>query len=108
MVERLTIARLGQRGDGVADTLQGPVYVPFALPGEMVEVASWPGHPDRRQLIKVEAASAERIAPGLSPFRRLRRLRAAALDDGALSQMESANGSRWPYRNPASRRPSTN
>jgi 23S rRNA (uracil1939-C5)-methyltransferase len=63
MVERLTIARLGRRGDGVADTPHGPVYVPFALPGETVEAQSWPGHPDRRLPIKVERASPERITP---------------------------------------------
>lgn len=30
----ITIARIGARGDGVADTPGGPVHVPFALPGE--------------------------------------------------------------------------
>ena len=39
------------------------VYVPYALGGETVEVEQVPGHPDRRRLIKVERASAERIAP---------------------------------------------
>ena len=63
MVERLTIARLGRRGDGIADTPDGPVFVPFALPGETVEAEAWPGHPDRRLPIKVTQASAERIAP---------------------------------------------
>ena len=63
MAERLTITRLGRRGDGIADTPEGAVYVPFALPGETVEVDPWPGHADRRQLIRVETASAERIAP---------------------------------------------
>jgi 23S rRNA (uracil1939-C5)-methyltransferase len=63
MVERLTIARLGRRGDGIADTPGGPVFVPFALPGEVVESEAWPGHPDRRLPIKIEQASPERIAP---------------------------------------------
>jgi 23S rRNA (uracil1939-C5)-methyltransferase len=63
MVERLTIARLGRRGDGVAEAPEGPIYVPFTLPGETVEVDAWPGHADRRQLITVDAASADRIAP---------------------------------------------
>jgi 23S rRNA (uracil1939-C5)-methyltransferase len=63
MVERLTIARLGRRGDGIADTPEGPVFVPFTLPGEIVEAEAWPGHPDRRLPIKVDAASPERIAP---------------------------------------------
>jgi 23S rRNA (uracil1939-C5)-methyltransferase len=63
MVERLLIARMGHRGDGVADTPAGAVYVAYALPGETVEVEPWPGHPDRRRLVAVERASAERIAP---------------------------------------------
>jgi 23S rRNA (uracil1939-C5)-methyltransferase len=63
MSERLVMARLGARGDGIADTPAGAVYVPYTLPGETVEVDAWPGHPDRRHLIKVDAASPERIAP---------------------------------------------
>ncbi len=63
MTERLAIARLGHRGDGIADTAEGPLYVPFALAGESVEVEPVPGHPDRRHLLRVESASAERIAP---------------------------------------------
>jgi 23S rRNA (uracil1939-C5)-methyltransferase len=63
MAERLTIARLGRRGDGIADIAGAPVYVPFTLPGETVEAEAWPGHPDRRQLIAVEQASPDRIAP---------------------------------------------
>ncbi len=63
MTERLTITRLGHRGDGVAETAEGPVFVPYALPGEVVQVEPSPGHPDRRHLLHVEAASAERIVP---------------------------------------------
>jgi 23S rRNA (uracil1939-C5)-methyltransferase len=63
VVDRLAIARLGQRGDGVADTADGPVYVPYSLPGETVEAESWPGHPDRRHLVRVDVPSPERIAP---------------------------------------------
>ena len=63
MVERLTIARLGNRGDGVADGPDGAIYVPGALAGEIVEVEKVAGHPDRRHLLQVESPSAERIAP---------------------------------------------
>ena len=63
MSERLAIARVGRWGDGISDTPGGPVYVPYALPGETVEVEQWPGHPDRRRLLEVETASPERIAP---------------------------------------------
>ena len=68
MVERLLIARLGVRGDGVADTAAGAVYVPHALPGEIVEAEPWPGHADRRRLTKVEVASPERITPVCGHF----------------------------------------
>jgi len=60
------IDRVGHRGDGVTDGAQegsGSIYVPGTLPGETVEVENWPGHPDRRLLLKVETPSADRIAP---------------------------------------------
>src|SRR5437868_12552297 len=63
MTERLVIGRLGSRGDGVADTPAGPIYVPYVLAGETVAVAPWPGHPDRRQLVRVDVADTQRIAP---------------------------------------------
>jgi 23S rRNA (uracil1939-C5)-methyltransferase len=63
MSEQLAIARVGAMGDGIADTPAGPIYVPYTLPNETVEVAQWPGHPDRRHLIKVDIASPERSAP---------------------------------------------
>jgi 23S rRNA (uracil1939-C5)-methyltransferase len=63
MVERLEIKRLGRRGDGIADTPAGPLYVPYVLPGETAEVDVWPGHPDRRRLVRVDVASPERVAP---------------------------------------------
>jgi 23S rRNA (uracil1939-C5)-methyltransferase len=59
----LVIDHVGHRGDGVATAGGMSVYVPYALGGETVEVAAVPGHPDRRRLVKVERASAERIAP---------------------------------------------
>ncbi len=63
MTEQLTIARLGHRGDGVADTANGPVYVPYALPGETVTVEPVAGHPDRRHLVHVDKPSHERATP---------------------------------------------
>jgi 23S rRNA (uracil1939-C5)-methyltransferase len=60
MNERLTITRLGRRGDGVAESGNGLVHVPYALPGEVVtaEVAG-----ERARLVAVEAPSAERCEP---------------------------------------------
>jgi 23S rRNA (uracil1939-C5)-methyltransferase len=63
VTERLTITALGHRGDGVADGPGGPIYVPFALPGEAVTVEPVPSHPDRRHLLAVETASPERAEP---------------------------------------------
>jgi 23S rRNA (uracil1939-C5)-methyltransferase len=63
LTERLLITRLAHRGDGVADTPAGPLFVPYTLPGEAVEVERVAGHPDRRHLLRVERASPERIAP---------------------------------------------
>jgi 23S rRNA (uracil1939-C5)-methyltransferase len=63
VVERLAIARLGHRGDGVADGAAGAIYVPGTLPGETVEVEQVAGHPDRRRLLQIERPSPERIAP---------------------------------------------
>ena len=63
MTEQLTIARLGHRGDGVADTNSGPVYVPYTLPGELVTVETVAGHPDRRHLDHVDRPSHERAEP---------------------------------------------
>ncbi|WP_248309650.1 class I SAM-dependent RNA methyltransferase [Bosea sp. Tri-44] len=59
MNETLTIARLGQRGDGVAETAGGQVFVPFALPGESVRVVR---DGDRAQVVEILAPSASRIA----------------------------------------------
>jgi 23S rRNA (uracil1939-C5)-methyltransferase len=63
VTEQLTITRLGNRGDGVANTDEGPVYVPYALPGEVVTVEPVAGHPDRRHLVHVEKPSHERSPP---------------------------------------------
>ena len=63
MTERIVIARLGHRGDGMAEGPEGPLYVPYALPGETVEVEPDAGHPDRRNLLRVVTASGERVKP---------------------------------------------
>lgn len=63
MTEQLKITRLGHRGDGIADTPDGPVFVPYALPGETVIVGPVAGHPDRRHLMRVDHAVPERAQP---------------------------------------------
>ena len=68
MTEQFKISRLGHRGDGVADTSDGPVYVPYTLPGETVTVGPVAGHPDRRHLVHVDRPSHERIEPVCKHF----------------------------------------
>ena len=63
MTEQFRIDRIGHRGDGIADTNTGPVYVPYALPGETVTVEPVGGHPDRRHLLSVDHASHQRAVP---------------------------------------------
>jgi len=59
MNDTLAIARLGQRGDGVADTAEGPVFVPFALPGETIRAVR---DGDRGQMVEILSPSLARIA----------------------------------------------
>jgi 23S rRNA (uracil1939-C5)-methyltransferase len=67
--EHLVIDHVGHHGDGVAMSGGSNIYVPYALGGETVEVAPVPGrHPDRRQLIRIIAASPERIEPFCAHF----------------------------------------
>lgn len=68
MTEQFVISRLGHRGDGVAETSEGAIYVPYALPGEAVTVEHVAGHPDRRHLLHVDKPSHERAAPVCKHF----------------------------------------
>ena len=63
MVERLVIDHVGHRGDGVAFAGGHTVFVPYTLGGETIEAEPVADHPDRRHLLRVEHASAQRIAP---------------------------------------------
>src|SRR3990170_6873518 len=58
----IEIERLGAKGDGVAAGPEGPIFVPFTLPGERVRIAVEPGN-DRARLIELLEASPDRIAP---------------------------------------------
>jgi 23S rRNA (uracil1939-C5)-methyltransferase len=62
VVEHLTIDHVGHRGDGVAFSGGQTVFVPYTLGGEAIEAEPVAGHPDRRHLLRIEQASAERIA----------------------------------------------
>ena len=64
---RLTIERLGQRGEGVAHGPEGPIFVPHALADETI-IAEVDG--SRGRLIEVLTASKDRIAPFCPYFSR--------------------------------------
>ncbi len=60
MRERLTIDRLGQRGEGVSQTAAGLVFTPYALAGETI-IAEVDG--DRGALVEIVARSPDRTPP---------------------------------------------
>ena len=64
--QELDIARLGAQGDGIAETADGPRYIPFALPGERVRG----GGPGSSQVLPelLSAASPERRQPTCRHF----------------------------------------
>jgi 23S rRNA (uracil1939-C5)-methyltransferase len=66
-VVEVEIARLGSGGDGIAEGADGPIYVPFTLPGERVVIALKPGD-DRGNLLDVLEPSPDRVAPVCSYF----------------------------------------
>ena len=59
-MEILSIDRVGGQGDGVANTPNGPVFVPLTLPGETVRAVVADG---RAEQVEIVSASANRIAP---------------------------------------------
>ena len=56
------IERLGAHGDGVAQGPDGPLFVPFTLPGELVKVSAEPGG-TRAEPIAIIEPSPDRVAP---------------------------------------------
>lgn len=65
MSSRIRIDQLGAQGDGIAATPKGPVYIPFALPGETVTAALG----DKRgDLLAVLEPSPQRVAPPCRHF----------------------------------------
>ena len=60
-----TIRKLGAQGDGIAETENGDLFIPFTLPGEVVNAAR---ERDRATLMAVLKASPQRIAPACRHF----------------------------------------
>jgi 23S rRNA (uracil1939-C5)-methyltransferase len=65
VTEMLRIERLGAAGDGMARTPAGPVFVPFTLPGELVEAERLG---DRAGVEAVLEPSSARVAPSCRHF----------------------------------------
>ncbi|MGX5732696.1 class I SAM-dependent RNA methyltransferase [Bosea thiooxidans] len=59
MNETLALARLGQRGDGIAETPAGQVFIPYALPGETVRAVV---DGERGQVVEIITPAESRIA----------------------------------------------
>jgi 23S rRNA (uracil1939-C5)-methyltransferase len=79
-------ARLGAQGDGVAEGAEGPIFVPFTLPGERVRIAVEP-ETDRGDLLEVLAPSPDRIEPVCPHF--------GVCGGCALQHMEEGAYLRW-------------
>jgi len=62
MALEVEIGSLGAQGDGIAEGPDGPLFVPFSLPGERVSIAVEPDG-KRATLLDVQAAAPERIEP---------------------------------------------
>ena len=63
--ETVTISRLGSGGDGIVAGPDGPIYVPFTLPGETVAVARVKNH---GTVMSMAQASPERVEPPCMHF----------------------------------------
>ncbi len=60
MTEVVVIESIGHRGDGIVTLADGPLYVPFALPGERIEIER---DGERARIVEILAPSAERVRP---------------------------------------------
>jgi 23S rRNA (uracil1939-C5)-methyltransferase len=60
VADTVTISALGHGGDGIAEAGGHRVFVPYTLPGETVEIER---DEARATLVRVVAASADRVAP---------------------------------------------
>jgi 23S rRNA (uracil1939-C5)-methyltransferase len=63
--ERLVIERVGHRGDGIVQGAEGPVFVPYSLPGETVDVER---KGERATILSIAEPSPDRIEPECPHF----------------------------------------
>ncbi|HUZ67888.1 MAG TPA: RNA methyltransferase, partial [Beijerinckiaceae bacterium] len=60
MTYTLAITRLGARGEGLAETEDGRVFIPYALPGDLIRVDV---RGERGHLLELLTPSPDRVAP---------------------------------------------
>ncbi len=60
MTDELKIDRLGRQGDGIAESADGPAFIPFTLPGETVTAS---GSGTHRKLETILRPAPERVTP---------------------------------------------
>jgi len=65
VIDTFEIGRLGAQGDGIAETGTGQVFIPGALPGEVVTAAR---AGDRAELISILDRSGQRVEPPCRHF----------------------------------------
>lgn len=61
----VTIDSVGAQGDGIAETLEGRVFVPFTVPGDRVRIRA---DGERAELLDLLASSAQRVGPACAHF----------------------------------------
>ena len=64
-VQTVTVAALGARGDGIVETPDGPLHIPYVLPGEKIS-AEISGN--RAKLVEIIASATQRIDPACRHF----------------------------------------
>lgn len=63
--ETVTISSLGAKGDGIAHGSDGPVFVPFSLPGETVAIARVK---NEGTIMSIASPSPDRVQPPCKHF----------------------------------------
>ncbi len=67
-IEQVAIDHVGHRGDGVVRGAGAPLFVPYALPGEIVSVDLAMAESGRARLLHIARASPERVDPFCAHF----------------------------------------
>lgn len=83
----IVISSLGHLGDGIAETPEGPLFVPYALPGERLRVR--PLDEGRASIVEILSPASGRVTPACRHFGRC--------GGCALQHMEAGAYARWKH-----------